>query len=125
MNKNELNEYIKEAEEGDVYSQLILGLTYLKGDGVKQDYNEAFRWFKAAAEQGNYRAQYAIGVCYEYGDGVKQDFKEAYYWYLISYRNGYTDAEQDVKSIENKLTNQQKQEVQKRVNDWFKTHPKD
>ena len=32
MNKNELNEYIKKAEEGDVNSQLILGLTYLKGD---------------------------------------------------------------------------------------------
>jgi TPR repeat protein len=57
--------------------------------------------------------------------GVKQEDKEAYYWYLISYRNGYTDAEQNVKRIENKLTDQQKQEVQNRVNEWFKTHHKE
>ena len=63
--------------------------------------------------------------CYEYGNGVLQNYKEAYYWYLLSYRNGYPDAEQEVKRIENKLTDQQKQEVQKRVNDWFKTHPKE
>jgi TPR repeat protein len=57
--------------------------------------------------------------------GVKQEDKEAYYWYLISYRNGYTDAEQNVKRIENKLTDQKKQEGQNRVNEWFKTHHKE
>ena len=192
MNKNELHEYIKKAEEGDANSQVLLGLTYLNGDdeipanekeafkwfntaaaqnslgncyynrqgvrqdyneafrwykaaaeqgfapaqcnlavcyyngrGVKQDYNEAFRWFKAAAEQGHAKAQYNLGVCYSNGLGVIQDYKEAYYWYLISYRNGYTAAEQDVKRIEDILTYQQKQEVQDRVNEWFKTHPKE
>ena len=162
MNENELNECIQKAEEGDVNSQLLLGLTYLKGDneipandkeafkwfkaaaeqgdaeaqfnlgvcyskgeGVKQDYNEAFRWFKAAAEQGEVGAQNNLGIYYEYRLGGIQNYKEAYYWYLISFRNGYTDAEQDVKRIENNLTDQQKQEVQKRVNEWFKTHPKE
>jgi TPR repeat protein len=57
--------------------------------------------------------------------GVKQEDKEAYYWFLISYRNGYTDAEQNVKRIENKLTDQKKQEAQNRVNEWFKTHHKE
>jgi len=70
-------------------------------------------------------AQFNLGICYSNGEGVKQDYKESYYWYLISYRNGYTDAEQDVKRIENKLTEQQKQEVQHRVNEWFRTHPKE
>ena len=68
---------------------------------------------------------YSISGCAQNGEVVKQDYKEAYYWYLISYRNGYTDAEQDVKRIEDILTYQQKQEVQKRVNEWFKTHPKE
>jgi hypothetical protein len=39
--------------------------------------------------------------------------------------NGYTDAEQNIYLIENILTDQQKQEVQERVNEWFKTHPKE
>ena len=162
MNKNELNEYIKKAEEGDVNSQLLLGLIYLTGDeeipandkeafkwfkaaaeqghadaqynlgvcylngqGVKQNYNEAFRWYKAAAEQGDACGFFNIGVCYQNGEVVKQDYKEAYYWYLIAYLNGYTYAEQNIYLIENILTDQQKQEVQKRVNDWVKTHPKE
>ena len=37
-------------------------------------------------------------------------------------RNDYTAAEKEVKRIENKLTDQQKQEVQDRVNEWFSTH---
>ena len=64
-------------------------------------------------------------VCYQNGEVVKQDYKEAYYWYLIAYLSGYTYAEQNIYLIENILTDQQKQEVQKRVNDWFKTHPKE
>lgn len=47
------------------------------------------------------------------GEVVKQDYKEAYYWYLIAYLSGYTDAEQNIYLIENILTNQQKQEVQR------------
>ena len=129
MNRNELNAVFQllkiAAEQGYVDAQYNLGVCYYNGEGAKQDYNEAFRWFKAAAEQGNYIAQSFLGLCYEYGNGVLQNYKEAYYWYLISYRNGYPDAEQEVKRIENKLTDQQKQEVQKRVNDWFKTHPKE
>jgi hypothetical protein len=39
--------------------------------------------------------------------------------------NGYTDAEQGVKILEDRLTYQQKQEVQNRVNDWIITHPKE
>ena len=129
MNRNELNAVFQllkiAAEQGYVDAQYNLGVCYYNGDGVKQDYYEAFRWYKAAAEQGYAKAQCNLGLCYKYGDGVEKDFKEAYYWYLIAYRNGYTDALKDVKSIENKLTYQQKQEVQKRVNDWFKTHPKE
>jgi hypothetical protein len=88
-------------------------------------HNKAINWFNAAAQKGNINAQMRLACLYENGDRVKQDFKEAYYWYLIAYRNGNKNAEQDVKRIENKLTDQQKQEVQARVNDWFKTHPKE
>ena len=129
MNMNELNAAFqllkREAEQGYAIAQYHLGLCYYNGEGAKQDYNEAFRWFKAAAEQGYAPAQYNVGVCYSNGEGVSQNYKEAYYWYLISYRNGYTDAEQYVTRIKNILTDQQKQEVQDRVNEWFRTHPEE
>ena len=91
----------------------------------RNELNAVFQLLKIAAEQGYVDAQYNLGVCYYNGDGVRQDDKEAYYWYLISFRNGFTDAEQNVKRIENKLTDQQKQEVKKRVNEWFRNHLKE
>ena len=78
MNANELNEYIKKAEEGDVNSQVLLGLTYLNGtDEIPTNDKEAFKWFKVAAEQGNPIAQFHLGKCYFYGHGVRQDQSEA------------------------------------------------
>jgi len=196
MNANELNERIQEAEEGDVYAQLLLGFNYLSGvdeipandkeafkwfkaaanqgnpvaqfllgvfyflgRGVKQDYNEAFHWYKAAAEQGfgsaesslgkmyylgvgveqNFKeainlykaaaeknipeAQYDLAICYEKGEGVDQDFKEAYYWYMISYRNGKNDIMEDIERVESFLTKEEQEEMQNKVDDWVKAHP--
>ena len=37
---------IKLAEQGDAGLQYCLGWLYYIGEGIKQDYNEAFRWFK-------------------------------------------------------------------------------
>ena len=113
------------AEQGHSYAQCNLGLSYSNGLGVKKDNNEAYRWYKAAADQGNACGIFNIGVCYQNGEVVKQDYKEAYYWYLIAYLSGYTDAEQNIYLIENILTNQQKQEVQKRVKEWVRTHSKE
>ncbi len=48
---------------------------------MKQDYKEAFKWYRKAAEQGNDEAQSNLGLCYENGQGVKQDFSEAVKWY--------------------------------------------
>ena len=54
MNINKLK---KIAENGFVKAQYLLGNWYYYGNGVEQDYEEAFKWFKKAAEQGNQKAQ--------------------------------------------------------------------
>lgn len=41
------------AEQGDAESQFTLGVRYANGQGVKQSYTEAAKWFLKAAEQGN------------------------------------------------------------------------
>ena len=40
------------AEQGNVDAQFILGECYSKGEGVKQDYEQAAYWYRKAAEQG-------------------------------------------------------------------------
>ena len=57
--------------------ELKLGLKYLNGEGVKQDYKKAFEWFSKAAEQGNTEAQLHLGQMYYNGEGVNQDDKKA------------------------------------------------
>ncbi|GHT32760.1 hypothetical protein AGMMS49592_0010 [Endomicrobiia bacterium] len=51
---------IKKAEQGFAEAQYNLGVMYYKGEGVKQDYKEAIKWFKKAAEQGHSGAKTAL-----------------------------------------------------------------
>ena len=46
------------AEQGVAEAQFNLGTIYDSGQGVRQDYAEAARWYRKAAEQGNTEAQY-------------------------------------------------------------------
>ena len=69
------------AKKGEPVAQNALGLFYVHGQGVAQDYVEAANWFRKAAEQGYADAQFNLGVCYENGDGVTKDLAEAIKWY--------------------------------------------
>ena len=66
---------------GNPSEQNDRGVAYYYGNGVKQDYNEAAKWFRKAAEQGNAGAQNNIGIAYFKGNGVKQDYNEAAKWF--------------------------------------------
>ena len=44
-------------EQGDAYAQHNLGNCYLNGDGLRQDKEEAVKWWRKAAEQGLADAQ--------------------------------------------------------------------
>ena len=45
------------AEQGNVMAQTTLGVMYLEGYGVPQDYKEAVKWERLAAKQENTHAQ--------------------------------------------------------------------
>jgi len=51
-----------EAEAGRDRAMYSLGLMYAQGNGVRQDANEAIKWFRRAADQGNAGAQYIMGA---------------------------------------------------------------
>ena len=53
---------------------------YANGEGVPQDFTQAFYWTRKAADQGNPDAQANLGMAYFKGDGVERDFAEAAKW---------------------------------------------
>ena len=50
------------ADRGDAGAQADLGLMYVSGRGVLQDFAEAVRWYRLATEQGNVGAQGSLGL---------------------------------------------------------------
>ena len=55
------------AEQGDANAQAALGMMYAEGEGVRQDYAEAAKWWRRAAEQGHVYSQGNLGMMYNRG----------------------------------------------------------
>lgn len=80
---------VKDANKGDVSSQLKLGELYEEGNGVKQDYLKAFEYYLEASKQGSNEATNYIGLFYQSGLGVEQNFKKAFEYFKMASDNGY------------------------------------
>lgn len=74
-------------DDGIKFSQNILGWMYYTGYGVRQDYEQALKWYLLAAKQGIAVAQNDLALMYYYGEGVSQDYQEAYAWVCLAARN--------------------------------------
>ena len=72
-----LEDIIRLAEDKNPFAQCILGLMYEYGDGVKQDYEKAVKWYREAAEQGYRSGQNNLGMMYQLGAGVAFNSREA------------------------------------------------
>lgn len=81
------------ARAGEAEAQYRLGLAYLMGEGVPQDYARAAEWFEKAAEQGVADAQFQIGTLYAYGTGVPFSQAEAVHWWRQAAARGSLEAE--------------------------------
>ncbi|MBT6401696.1 sel1 repeat family protein [candidate division WWE3 bacterium] len=80
------------AEEGDQFAQWNLGNYYLRGEGVEQDYKQAFKWYSLSAKQGHKRAQFDLGVMYDNGEGIPKNHKEAFKWFRLAAEQGHAQA---------------------------------
>src|SRR6185312_11351087 len=69
-----------QAERGDAKAESLLGHMYYHGEGVPQNYAEAFRWYSKAADQGDAKAEYTIGYMYRRGEGVPVNYAQALLW---------------------------------------------
>ena len=87
----------KLAAQGDAIAQYSLGFMYYDGQGVKQNYTQAFKWFEKAANQGYAAPQYNLGFMYGNGQGVKRSAGAAIVWYQSAANHGNTQA---IKALE-------------------------
>ncbi len=68
------------AEQRDERAQTYLGVMYLRGEGVPQNFPVAAYWLKLASAAGVPTAQYFLGLMYDKGQGMPQDFVLAQAW---------------------------------------------
>ena len=86
----------KGADQGNAQAQYNLGAMYAKGQGVPQDFVQAFDWFGKAADQGNAGAQATLGWMYANGQGVAQDDTQALMWSILALARAEDDATRDL-----------------------------
>jgi hypothetical protein len=68
------------AEQRDGRAQTYLGVMYLRGQGVPQNFAVAAYWLHLASAAGVPTAQYFFGLMNDKGQGVPQDFVLAQAW---------------------------------------------
>jgi hypothetical protein len=118
----DLKDLKKLAAAGGADAEYALGRRYATGDGVKQDYREAMRWFLAAAEQGNVKAQGRVAAWMWAGRGVPQDYSKAYYWALLAQAGGDDAGRAIVLNSAPYLSPAQTAAEQKQAENWLHTH---
>jgi len=87
------SQYQTAAAQGDAAAQNNLGLCYLNGWGVPEDYVDAAEWFSRAAEQGHAEAQWNLFQCYSAGRGVAANPDKALRWLSKAAANGNAEAQ--------------------------------
>ncbi len=112
------------AERGYSFAQLLLGMMYHDGRGVRQDFAEAAKWYRKAAEKGKHaEAQVLLGALHYNGStGVPQDDVQAYMWLSLASAQGFAKATVGRKEAAERLTSPQRAEAQRLAIEWIKKY---
>jgi len=84
------------ADQDNTYAERLLGIMYIKGQGVPQDFSIGMRWMRIAANKGLADAQNEVGILYQRGWGVERNEAEAVKWFRLA-------ADQDLVLAQNNL----------------------
>ena len=72
---------------------------YHDGEGIDNDFEAAFFWFKQAADQGFPSAQYNVGVLSREGVGIEKNESLAFEYMLKSANNNVIEGIEDLISM--------------------------
>lgn len=109
---------IAKTNETDPYPQYYLGVMYLKGQGVEQDYNQAATWLRKASENRLPQAQYKLAGLYTEGHGVPKDLEFAYVWLSVAATYKHALSMSAVPKAKAKLSDAELADAQKLVSEY-------
>jgi len=82
----------EEKSDQDLQALHDEALSYFRGDGVTQDFNEAARLFKIAAREGHAPSQNMFGYMHSIGRGARKSWGRAAYWWKLAAEQEYVPA---------------------------------
>ena len=108
------------AEAGDVDAQYDLARRFESGNGLPRSYQEAGKWYLAAAERGHGFAGYKLAFQYFRGRGIAKgkDLVQAHFWFSVSAERGVGDAQQWRERLEEKMSKRQLAQSEEKLAEW-------
>lgn len=91
--REEIEQWMREAEASDAEAQYQLGICYANGYGVTIDQKKAVDCFFNAVAQNHPQALYQLGNCYYYGYGVYCNYKRAVEYFEQAAKLGVVKAQ--------------------------------
>ena len=86
-----LDQLRQRAEAGDREAWYELGVEYITGERVAQDFVAAAKAFTQAANLGQIDAKFNLGVCYQNGNGVTKSAARALHWFSQAADGGHAE----------------------------------
>lgn len=84
---------LQSAEQGYSLAQTLIGMAYIKGEGVRNDTQEGVNWLLKAAKQDSKVAQFVLGMLFMNGAGGKPYLAESLEWLHKAAENNSEDAQ--------------------------------
>lgn len=84
---------LQSAEQGYSLAQTLIGMAYIKGEGVRDDTQEGVNWLLKAAKQDSKVAQFVLGMLFMNGAGGKPYLVESLEWLHKAAENDSEDAQ--------------------------------
>ena len=84
------------AEGGDALCQYMVGIMYIRGQGVAVDYKQARTWIEQAAAQDQPNAVGQLGIMYHEGKGVTPSCRRAREHYKRTIQLGHSRARESM-----------------------------
>jgi TPR repeat protein len=104
------------------YAQYYMGMMYMKGQGVEQDYKKSGEWFRKASEKSIPQAQFKLGDLYYKGRGVPKDYEYAYVWYSVGASHEHKLSVGAIDKAKEKLSEEELNEADKLITTYIKKY---
>lgn len=106
--------YKEAAIRGNADAQNAVGTYFYQGGTIlPKDDTAARQWFEVAARNRQADAAFNLAVMYTKGEGGAKDMVKAYVWFRAARLYGHENADAALKSIEGRMSEAEKAEVQK------------